>query len=713
MRRAIEKLTFLLLSFAAASVVSFALLALLCDRAGPTSLRPLPLLVNLSPRDARDLTLAAVRTVAANGAGAERARAELARLGGAALPHVLPALESLEPAARGRVASALVPVARRMGVAGDDELDTPERAVVFFTRFWQDRGADFRTQAVRRKVTRLAERALPLRRKEVVELDTFALGELLDALGRVKNGEDVKRVERLAPVLAHVTGVALTLPPNPSVTATQTLVTRWREWAFEHAPDFASLDGPGRLAAIVLQTRYFGFLASMARTVQRDDPAGVARLHDVLAAARTTLPLVLAALALGAGLSLAFTRWAEARATRHRPLLLAATGLAAAPLTGVAVQGAALGSVALVILLGTGLSALLVLELDGSRPGPSRLVRLGARVGLLLPLVLAAELGAEAAGYRGLGRLAREALAAGDLDTAMWIAAVLSAASCLGVLAPDTSRRPPDDDVEPHSLELMPGARGRAAVVAVGALIGLFATLGALQRHLPGTLGAFGAAAGRTLVVTLVASGAAATVGIVLGLLAGGVSRAVDVLLGRLGELSLALPQPLVAGAAFVLAGPLAPALLGALHGLEIALVLRARLTEQRAYEDIEAPHLGRSPLSPYFRRVLPAAIAPVATAVVLSGAWIAAFEGTCAALGVMHTPSLGTLAASAGGPGFVALLLLAAFVGALCWLVQDVTPHARPVAASGPVVLALKRRIDSVRPPSGPGDGSGPAVEP
>jgi hypothetical protein len=520
-------------------------------------------------------------------------------------------------------------------------------------------------------------------------------------------------VERLSPVLAHVTGVTLALPPNPSVTATQELVTRWRGWAFEHGADFATLDGPGRLAAIVLQTRYFGFLAAMARTLQGEDPGGTACLDRVLGAGQRTLPLVLAALSLGAGMSMLLTRWAEARAARHRPLLLVATAVAAAPLTALAVHGSVLGPVGMLLLLGTGIGGLLVLDLDGSRPGVSRLRRLGARVGLLVPLALAAELGAEAAQDGGLGRLARQALGAGDLDTAMWIAALLSAASCLGVLAPDTSRRPPEHEHdEGLSLELMPGARGRAAVLAVGCLVGLFASLGAIHAHLQATLGELGAAAARTLLVTLVTTGAAALVGIVLGLLAGGVSRGADLLLARLGELSLALPQPLIAGAAFVLTGPLAPALLGGLRGVEIALILRARLAEQRAHEDIEPPSLGRAPLSPYFRRVLPAAIAPVASAVVLSGAWLAALEGACAALGVVHTKSLGTLAASTGAVGLAALALTIAFVGALCWLVQDVTPHARPTAVSGPaVVLALKRRIDSVRPPSGPGDGSGPPV--
>jgi hypothetical protein len=104
MRRAIERLTFLLLSFAAASLISFALLARLSDRR--SRLQRLPLLVNLSPRDARELTLAAVRG-SASGGRRRRGGAELVRLGGAALPHVLPFLESLEPGARGRVALAL------------------------------------------------------------------------------------------------------------------------------------------------------------------------------------------------------------------------------------------------------------------------------------------------------------------------------------------------------------------------------------------------------------------------------------------------------------------------------------------------------------------------------------------------------------------------------------------------------------------------------
>ncbi len=698
MRRAIERLTFLLLSFAAASLVSFALLARLSDRA-QTGKQALPLLVNPSPRDARELTLAAVRRVASGGPEAAEASAELVRLGGAALPHVLPFLESLDPAARGRVALALVPIARRMAVTAEGELDTPERAVVFFTRFWQDRSADFRATAVRRKVERLAERSLPLRRKEVVELDTFALGELLDALGAVHGPEDVKRVERVAPVLAHVTGVALALPANPTIGATNELVTRWHDWEFDHGPDFATLDGPGRLAAIVMQTRYFRFLASARRAITGDDPDSAARLKHALALARETVPRVLVALGLAIGLVFGLIRFREKRELSRTLTVVVATSLAALPLSGLAVRAAGIGNVALVVLLGLGLGALLFLELDGVPPGQSRPRRVLGRAGTLLPLALAAELAAEATADRGLGALARRAVEGGELETLMWIALLLSATGCLGILVQDLRGRARDDH-PPSSAELVPGARGRLAVLTVGGLIGLFASLGALSAWLPSSAGALAQAAFRTLFVTLTATGTATLVAIVLGVLAGGISRSAETLLARTGELYLALPQPLVAGSALVLGGALGPALVGVLRGVEVAIVLRARIADQRAIDDFEPPSLGRSPLSPYLKRVLPHTIAPVATLLALTGAWVAALEGSFQTLRATLAPTLGSLSVTGGGIGVVAWLGVAVLVSALAWLVRDLTPRSESHETPGPpMVLPLKRRIDSTRP--------------
>ena len=77
----------------------------------------------------------------------------LAKLGGAALPFVLPRLEELTPEERARVTVALAPIARRMGVARDEAvLEDPVAGAAFWTRFWQDRSLDFRDVVVTRLI---------------------------------------------------------------------------------------------------------------------------------------------------------------------------------------------------------------------------------------------------------------------------------------------------------------------------------------------------------------------------------------------------------------------------------------------------------------------------------------------------------------------------------------------------------------------------------
>jgi len=700
MRRAIEKLTFLVLSFAAASLLSFALLARVAERGAP-SRSTLPLLVNTSPRDARDLTLAAVRAVAADGPAARHGRASLARLGGAALPHVLPLLETLEPAARGRVALALAPIARRMGVASEEDLESAERAVVFFTRFWQDRSADFRSAGVRRKVQRLAERALPLRRKEVLELDTFALGELLEAIGRVESAEDVKRVERLSPVLAHITGVAFPLPQAPSVEQAATVATAWRSWAFDHGTDFTTLDGPGRLAATVLETRYFRFLASVPRAVRGEDPAGRARLRELLGAARSTLPLALLSLVLAIGASTLLSHWLARRGEVAQRFALAALLVAGVPLSGVAIRGAELGEPGVVVLLSLGLTAILLVELQSTRHAPSRLRRAVARAGTLLPLALAVMMAADALLERGLGALTLRALERSDLDALIWIAWLLSATTSLCILLPD-ARPAVEPDRGPAS-ELVPGRRRTPILVGAAAVLGGFGLLALLAGTSSGPLSGLWGAAGTTLAATAAATATAGVVALVLGLLAGGISRSADVFLSRSLEITYALPQPLVACSAFTFGAIPGAALLGVLRGIEVGQVLRVHLAEQRAAQDVAPPSLGRAPLSPYLRRVLPAAIGPAATTLALTGSWLATLDGAGARLGAPSSSSLATLMMGANGLALPALLLLTLLSTALCLLVRDVSPVETSVETpGGPVVLALKRRIDSTRPPSG-----------
>ena len=224
--------------------------------------KELPVFVNLNPIDVRERAARAMRAVARDdGPEAARARAELLRLGGAALPHVLPRLDSLEPSARGRVAMALGPLALRMRVAGVDHVATPEHALLFFGRFWQDRSIEFRPTTVRRAVERLAERSLTLRRDDVLHADTYALEALVGALGEVKSAADIARVARLHPVLMHITGRGEGLSRAPSIDEASNAARHWQELWLQEGADYSVLEGPRRVAALATETQFGKWLA--------------------------------------------------------------------------------------------------------------------------------------------------------------------------------------------------------------------------------------------------------------------------------------------------------------------------------------------------------------------------------------------------------------------------------------------------------------------
>lgn len=309
-RRLFPRALRLLLTLAAVVLVGFYGAAGAAKRGGaPWPYRELPLFLNLAPQDVRDKALAAMRDAAEpDEARAARARLELFRLGGAALPHVLPRLDSLEPTARGRVALALGPVALRMRVASPEDVATSERALLFFSRFWQDRSIEFRITTVRRAVARLAERSLTLRLEDVIHADTYALESLVGALGEVHGPEDVARWQRLQPVLRHITGHGDALPSDPSVAEAAQDVERWRRLWLEQGADYAVLEGPRRIAALVTETQ-FGKWCAQAFWWRLDRAEDGSRVTDrVLSAAPSSalhvLVLLLGAVAAAAGSSL-------------------------------------------------------------------------------------------------------------------------------------------------------------------------------------------------------------------------------------------------------------------------------------------------------------------------------------------------------------------------------------------------------------------------
>lgn len=344
--------------------------------------RHLPVFLNLAPQDVRDRAVAAMRDAAGpEGAMAAQARAELVRLGGAALPHVLPRLDSLEPGARGRVAQALGPVALRMRVANPDDVASPERALLFFGRFWQDRSIEFRATTVRRAVDRLAERSLTLRRDDVIHADTYALEALITRLGKVRGAEDVQRVERLHPVLMHITGRGKPLPSSPTVEQAARTVEAWQRLWLEQGSDYSVLEGPRRVAALVTETQYGKWLAQafLWKLGRADDGSRVlSRVVGTLPrSAFHVLGLLLLSLGIAAGSALMEGTAGALERARARIALTSASLVASYPLV-------------LTLALG--------FELASSRPGVLELCASALRrgdVNLLMGSLIAVTLLAE------------------------------------------------------------------------------------------------------------------------------------------------------------------------------------------------------------------------------------------------------------------------------------------------------------------------------
>lgn len=384
LRQIFPRLMRLLLTLLAVVIVGFFGAAGAAEQAGSSwPFKHLPVFLNTAPEDVRTRALRAMREAAEpDGARAEQARRELLRLGGAALPHVLPRLDSLEPVARGRVAMALGPVALRMRVASADDVSSQERALLFFGRFWQDRSIEFRATTVRRAVGRLAERPLTLRRDDVIHADTYALEALVAALGKVRGASDVDRVRRLHPVLMHVTGRGVALPDGAGEAEAARAVEGWQRLWLEEGADYSVLEGPRRIAALVTETQYGKWLAQALswRLGRADDGARVS--DRVLAAlpssAAHVVLLLLGALAVAAASALTAGRDGARARARERVITTAASLVASYPVV---------------------LTLALALEIASQRPGVLQLCALALKsgdvnllMGALLGLTLLSEL---------------------------------------------------------------------------------------------------------------------------------------------------------------------------------------------------------------------------------------------------------------------------------------------------------------------------------
>lgn len=278
----------------------------------------LPRLLNVTPRDVRTTVDECTAHLVADDADVKFCEERIARIGGAALPHLLPHLDNIAPAARGRIAIALAPIARRMGIGEEDELTHADRAVLFWGRFWEDRSVDFTEPAVRRSVTRIATRESELVEREILLVDTFALPQLMLAL---KSIQDPTAMARLTRIASHVATREGRLNPSADSAQTRVVVSEWLSWWYVHESDYVALQGGEKVVASIAQTRYakwvLGAVTGQLGLSTRD---GLPIFDKLVARAPITLGMAMLALLVSAAVGIpigALSAWRRGHAIDH------------------------------------------------------------------------------------------------------------------------------------------------------------------------------------------------------------------------------------------------------------------------------------------------------------------------------------------------------------------------------------------------------------
>lgn len=304
----------------------------------------LPRFVNLRPRDVRQRALDAVQGVVSGGEAAVSAAAELRRLGGAALPHVLPALDELAPEPRTRVALALAPVAARMRLPRAEEAADPEHAVAFWARFWDDRGVEFRSASVRSAVRRLVRYRSASRAAELRELDTFALHPLFAALELPRDAATLAQARALVDVVSDMTEIDDRIAPGDDLASARACVTRWKSFWNVYRSDFDVFTGPSRVAATVLETQYGKWALSAVTHGLGIAATGEPVIDELARRAPVTLTLVFGAIALAYAVAVPLGALSAASRGRRSDFVIACAVLilAVIPTAVVAVAAARL-----------------------------------------------------------------------------------------------------------------------------------------------------------------------------------------------------------------------------------------------------------------------------------------------------------------------------------------------------------------------------------
>ncbi|MDB4935107.1 MAG: Dipeptide transport system permease protein DppB [Labilithrix sp.] len=283
----------------------------------------LPRFVNVAPTDVRTGVDACIVHLVADDDDAELCEIRLAQIGGAGLPYLLPHLDTIPPTPRGRIAMALAPIARRMGVGDERELASPSSAALFWERFWEDRSVDFTAPAVHREVDRLVKRGSDLREEELRFVDTFALEQLVEAMRLTKDRDALVRLTRLA---SHVTERDVTVKPDDDAKRVRAVVSDWQSWWYVHDSDYVALQGGAKVTASIAQTRYAKWVLGAATgQLGLSTSDGEPVFDKLLARAPVTLGMAFLALLLSAAIAVplgVLAAWRRGHFVDHTTALL-------------------------------------------------------------------------------------------------------------------------------------------------------------------------------------------------------------------------------------------------------------------------------------------------------------------------------------------------------------------------------------------------------
>ena len=174
------------------------------------------------------------------------ARSASSQIGGAGLPYLLPHLDNVPPEPRGQHRARACPGRATHGRGrGTRPRPTPDRAALFWERFWEDRSVDFTAPAVRREVDRLVQRGTDLREEEL------RIGRHVRprAAHRGDAGHEGPRRARPpdAPRVARHRSRRRREARGRRQARARAVVSDWQSWWYVHESDYVALQGGAKV----------------------------------------------------------------------------------------------------------------------------------------------------------------------------------------------------------------------------------------------------------------------------------------------------------------------------------------------------------------------------------------------------------------------------------------------------------------------------------